>query len=1681
MTISEKLKKIFRRIFRITLTTILVIFSIVLLIILLIQTRPVQNYGRQKIEAYLENKLHTRVRIGNLYIGLPSKVIIKNIYFEDQQKDTLLSGGNIEVGINLLKLLSHEVRLNDIELDGVTVKIKRLMPDTVFNFQFIADAFSSPDKTTPAVKDSTGGFKFTVGTVHLQHIRATYHDDVTGNDVSVNLGDFKTRLKTFDPADQYYAIPDILLSRVSGRIRQYRPILLIKNVEDTISQHNQRQQPVRLKLGHIRFDMIALDYRNDAENTDGLVRMGGFETDADSLDLANIHLKLKKISLSNTTASFHFGIKPKTAPEKRSAVKDTVSRTGSWAFDVAALQINNTTLRYQDDNKKPVKKGIDYNHLDVNDLSIQASSLHADPLAYRGNIELIALDEKSGLVLKRLSTQASYDAKGARLKDLLIRTNHSEIRSQSAIHYPSMASLSKQPGDIQTDLVFDHSRIAVQDVLLFFPSLSGRLKGDERAVLTLNGKVNGLLKNIHISYLEIGGIGNTSIAASGNIRGLPDGKNAWYDINLTRLSTSRADLFRIIPARSLPQNIRIPDQITASGKFTGTLNRFHVDLHAGTSEGNAEVAGLLDLGHKTYDLTAKTRSANLGYILKQDSLFGKITLDASAKGSGFDPKKMNSVFHVNLREGTIKSYAYKGLLLDANLHNGSGTLVSSMHDLNIDYVLNAEANFLDKYPSVKIKLQLDTINLLALHLLKDSVQMHLQLDADFPSTNPDSLQGKLNIYDIGFSNGGRDLHTDTVSLIAAHSDTAQQIQIRSEMADLDWTGKYRVTEVPSAFKQLVNSYYRLAGSPDSARLTDQKWRMKISLRPSPLVLNMMPELKGTDSIQGNIYFNSAEKNFNLELIAPKIQINHQVIQQLNLQAGTKNNAIEYDLAVAGAAEPGFQIYHSSLSGKIAQDKLFATLLLKDKKEKDRYLLSGTLSQVAKRIRFVFNPDSLKLNYDQWRIPADNYIQYDSSGILVRNLKLEHKTESLAINSNGNSELSPLDLDFSNFHIRTLTQFAEQDSLLLDGIVNGHAEIKNLFTKPLFTSDLKIDAFSYKEDTIGNIVLKINNDENNAYTAHIQLSGRDNDVRIDGKYFSGESKMDLDVKLNQLNLASFKSVASSQVTDMKGFLKGTLHASGNLDQPVFNGNLYFDSAVIVPVFTGESLRLGGDHIGFDKDGFNFSEFSMLDSAGDKATLDGNVFTSDFRKYRFDMTFDAENFRIVNAPKGPNRVFYGKLNINADVDVKGDQDLPRVNAFVQVNKNTDFTVILPSDDPEVVDRQGVVIFTERNRPADSAQFNHFLDSLSSNAHLKGIDLSAIIETDSNAQFTLVIDERNGDALAMRGRAELTGGIDKSGKTSLTGNYELDNGSYNLTLSVLHRQFMIQRGSTITWTGDPTKADVNINAIYTINTPSIDLVEQQLAGRTTDDVNRFKQRLPFEVKLTMTGQLLEPKIKFDIALPEGLLALWPDVDLKLQQMRTDEAEVNKQVFALLLLGRFITENPFESAAGGTNANTIARQSASKILSDQLNQLAGSLIKGVDVNFDVNSNEDYTTGALQNQTQLNVNVSKSLFNERIRVSVGSDFQLEQTDPGQSASNIAGDVNLDYKLSQDGRYMIRVYRKNEYESVVEAQVIESGLSFILTFDYDQFRELFENRKEVKRLKKQKPATPVTENKADGK
>ena len=621
--------------------------------------------------------------------------------------------------------------------------------------------------------------------------------------------------------------------------------------------------------------------------------------------------------------------------------------------------------------------------------------------------------------------------------------------------------------------------------------------------------------------------------------------------------------------------------------------------------------------------------------------------------------------------------------------------------------------------------------------------------------------------------------------------------------------------------------------------------------------------------------------------------------------------------------------------------------------------------------------------------------------------------------------------------------------------------------PVFTSDIQVNNLIYKRDTIGNILVKVNNEEANTYAANIAVEGRNTDIQLNGKYYTGESRMDLQLALNRVDLAIVKPFAADQLTDIGGALKGRATIQGTISKPEINGSINFDSAFVIPAITGERLSLPNEKIDIDNQGVHFNEFTMRDANNARAVIDGDVLTNDFKNYNFALNLSTDNFEAVNKKQGTKDLFYGKMNIDADVDVTGSMDAPSINANLRVNKPTDFTLVLPSSNPEIQEREGVVVFEDKDHPERNKPTPDITDTITGQTEMKGLDVSVNIETDSAAKFTVVIDERSGDALSIQGAADLAGGIDKSGKISLTGDYRVSSGSYNLSLSFLKRKFEIRQGSTITWTGDPTSAQVDITATYLANTAPIDLLQSDVAGLSASEQTTYKEKLPFNVNLRMTGEMLKPTIAFDITLPEETLTRWPLVDSKLQQVRSDEAEVNKQAFALLLLGRFVQEDPLASSGGGFSAESAIRNSASSLLTDQLNKLAGNLVKGVDLNFDLQSQQDYSTGSAQNSTDLKVGVSKRLLNDRIKVNVGSSFAVENPQgSNKAASNIAGDVSVDYQLTKDGRYLLRAYRENNYEGVAEGQVIETGISFILNYDYNRLRELFQNHKEAKEIRK---------------
>jgi len=322
-------------------------------------------------------------------------------------------------------------------------------------------------------------------------------------------------------------------------------------------------------------------------------------------------------------------------------------------------------------------------------------------------------------------------------------------------------------------------------------------------------------------------------------------------------------------------------------------------------------------------------------------------------------------------------------------------------------------------------------------------------------------------------------------------------------------------------------------------------------------------------------------------------------------------------------------------------------------------------------------------------------------------------------------------------------------------------------------------------------------------------------------------------------------------------------------------------------------------------------------------------------------------------------------------------------------------------------------------------------------------------------------------MKGDATLNASISPSGTIGLTGNYDLHEGVYQLNYNFIKRKFLIKDGSSITFAGDPLKGtNLDVLAAYEATVPPYDLVERQVTDQT--QLNFYKQRLPFDVDLHMKGSLMAPGLAFDVTLPENkVYPLSSDqielIQGKLNQIRTDTSELNKQVFALLILNRFVSDDPFNSAASSSVGFT-ALQSVSTFVGEQLNQAAGHFVKGVDFSVDLASTEDYTTGDMRQRTDLNLAASKRLLNDRLKLTVGNDFELEgpQT-ANQQNSYVPSNLAADYQLSADGKYTVRGYRRAYDEGVLQGYVTETGVNFIVSLDYNHFKNVLK-RKKVKEV-----------------
>jgi hypothetical protein len=1682
-TATPKRKTLAGKVLRILFKTVLIIILLIASVALLILTPPVQNFATKKATTWLSNKLHTKVAIGRIYIGFPKKVVLENVYIEDQQKDTLLSGGSLKVDISMMKLLKSQVEINQVQLTSITAKVKRVLPDTIYNYQFIVDAFAPKDTVTTQPTD-TSSMNISVRDVELDKIRLVYNDAVTGSDMTVWLEHFDTEIDEFDMNKMRFNVPETNISGIRANIYQRKP--LVEPADIVLDTAAAAPPPtVDFDFGQFNLSDITLDYGNDVSALYTKLNLGKLVLDADDIDMQRQVIKLDKIQLDNTTAEIKMGKKETTKQVAEEVKQETQQQANAgWRVFVKNIAINQNNFAFSNDNAPKVKEGMDYAHLDAKNVTLHAEDFIFNTDSIAGKITRGEMKEKSGFQLNTLQTNFLYTANQAYLHGLLIETPGTTLRRSVDLKYPSLEALQKDIGKLQLNIDLNDCKVQVKDIITFAPMLASQPAfANREATLSLNGRLTGSVADMNIQQFQLRAFSNTVIDVKGRIAGLPDANKVSGDLVINKIQTNKSDIQLLAPKGSLPSNITLPQSVNLNGHIAGNMKDAKGNLNLATDLGNASVDGRIsnptDKKIASYDATLVARGLNLGVIMQNDTMFGPVTATISAKGKGFDPKYANANINATINSAVLNRYTYKDVKLHADMANQHANFTFNVNDPNIAVDLDGNGDLSGKFPALAINAVIDSINTQSLHFTPDLLVYKGNIKANFSNTDPANLDGTLLLTKSLLATKDQRLPFDTISVVAGKSDTGKFVRFRSDIMSAQLTGEYNLAQLGTVFQRSIEPYYSLgATAPTKDTLQDYDFRLKANVVNGPLIKIFMPTLDKLEPITMQGHFTS-NNGWNTSIDAPLIIMGVNRIQKFKLNAGTQGNAIRLTTGIEQfSSGTAMNIYATTVNATVADNKINFLVNLKDIANKNKYRFGGLFDQPQTNLyNLKLYPDSLLLNYDKWTIANDNIVRLNNGDVNISNFTITRGQQQLSVNSQSTAANSPMDIKLKDFRINTLTAFAKQDSALVDGVINGVAMIKNIATQPTFTTDITVTDLMFRTDTVGNLNMKVNNTTANVYAANITLTGKGNDIGINGNYNvkpANQSVIDLDMNIRKLQMTSLQSFSMGAIERASGFISGNFDITGTFDKPDVNGQLVFNKTGFSPTMLGSYFRIDQEKILFDNTGIHFDNFSLLDSTNNKLNLDGDMLTTNFVNYKLNLDLTAKDFEALNSTKQKNRLFYGKFYFDTDLHIAGTELSPSVNGSLRVNDKTSFTAVLPQTQPGVEEREGVVRFIDMDSVRmDTTVLVTQVDSLSKSG-LRGMDISVNIEVDKNAELTLIVDEANGDFLRMKGTAQLTGGIDPSGKTTLTGTYEIEEGAYQLSLNFLQRKFEIQKGSKITWLGEPTKADVNLTAVYVAKTAPLTLVESQVATQNAN-ANIYKQKLPFNVKLILTGELLKPLINFDITLPEETdlrvdASVIETVDTRLTQLKAEPSELNKQVFALLLLNRFVSENPFASSeSGGGGIGSMARQSVSKLLTEQLNNLASDLISGVDLNFDVASTEDYTTGQMQNRTDLNVSASKQLLNDRLRVTVGSNFELEgPQQTNQRQNNLAGNVALDYMISKDGRYMLRAYRKNEYEGALEGYIIETGLNFILSFDYDHFHDLFRKKKKAKEKDKEK-------------
>lgn len=1634
---------------------------LLLLTIVLIRLPSVQNYLSQKVVNYVEGEINSEVRLKNIYIGFPKSIVLEGLYVEDRQQDTLVDLNYLEVDLDMWELIHSNIDINYITVDGLNSNIYT-QDDRQYNFQFIIDAFAGNGEDTAAKEQKTSGSTtFQLDKVSLSNITFDLNDKVIGIELHLDLGELNSEFRDLDPLSNTYLADFIEISHTDLSVHQFRGQTTEDDTASTMPDFSIGAQD-------IRFQNFNADYSSAISQQNITAELGLLHIVPKEFSLKEQLLRLQEIELNNSHIAYIQGDtgSGQEADNVGQEVKTEETESG-WKVTLERFNAEGNVAIYHDENVKRQEEGLDYAHMEWEQLNFQIRDVLFNYPELDANIVSLKGRDHSGFTVQQLSTVTQMDALSIDVSSFIFKSPNSSVSLDGKLQFASLTSIAENIGELKIDANVRRSRIGVRDVLFFQPTLSDQppFQKNKQGSFRIQGTVNGSVNDLSIPSFQLGYGQNTRLQLKGQISGLPGIDTTYFDIESPSLQASREELLKLIPPNSIPETIELPPRFSGTATFTGTLGDFNTSLDLNSPYGQMTASAEMKMpaeGTASYTAEVRATHFNLGALLRDTVGFGRLSMQVDASGESLEWQNLSADIEARADSFNYNQYTYHNIDLSSRIKNRVIRLDGQIRDSNIIMDLSGQADLSTTPYAFNALIDLKGSALNKLGFTEKNIRAKGKLDLELLGIDPDSLRATVYAKDMLVIQDQEEYYVDSVYTFVNTMDSISRLDLYSGFIEGHVEGNVDPLKFASVFEDHIQYYLAEEDAIDSLELegATQQFDFNFTVKRSRFLTDLLlPSLNEIEagSISGS--YNSNKHNMTVQADFPRIVYSGITVDSLQLSVNSGTESMQFAIRSSQIENPAILIPNLDINGQVQNRNLDLSLEIAEDTAYQNIYLAGRMNMVEQAYRFRFDQDGFVLDNEQWQVPEGHFIQFGGEQIKAQDLRIQKGQREISVQK---IDKNTLEIAFEKFSLEELFQAFQKEQNLVSGILNGNFSIKRRPDQPLYNADLSIKEFQFMQSSLGTVSLQAENPQIGVYDLKATVTGADNDAVIQGNYDTkGETaQIDLSVMIERLNLKSLEAFTLGQIENTAGYLSGNMEIKGEISDPLISGNLTFNEAVIGVTRLNTRYQIKGQTINFNRRQIQLNNFTILDTLGNEAAFNGRIDMQELSNPSFNIDGSTNNFYLLDKKEEKNALFYGTLILNSEFQLRGTLSRPKISASATIKEGSDVAFVIPADDPRLETGGGIDEFIDRDRELHTImEIDGKTDTISSG--ITGMDLRATVKTDRKSKLRIYLDEGKGNFLQVRGDADLIFGIDPSGQMTLTGRYQVYDGKYQLLFrNVVKRTFQLQEGSSITWTGNIMEANVDLTAIHTKEAEPLGLVQDQISGDDQAAFDKYKQTYPFQVLLNMQEELTSPMIDFDITLPnEYQGALGGELQARLNRLNQNESELNKQVFALLVLGRFIPEDPFNVSGGGTTEGT-ARRGVSSLLNAQLDKFSDKYIDAFELDLSLDSYEDYSTGEREGRTELNIGLQKALFNERLTVRVGGNIDLEGSQSrNQQASDLIGDLSVEYALTEEGTWKLRAFRKNEYEGIIDGDIIKTGASLIFSRDYDQFSDLFKKNK----------------------